>query len=221
MIDLVTPDTTVATVATEAMDLSWPGPLFAGDGYQMVDSSRVDIDDWKGNNAAVLLAGLEHPSVDTAGELASRLYRHLGAEELRPLRELMLSWARRVVERRLGWDIGVDDMTEVDRLHESDELDAYFEKRRLAFVNAYREEGRREGREEGREEARAQERALLHRLAAKRFGNRAAGLLATFLEGVDDAERLAEAGDWIVDCDTAADLIARLEAAGYSAFNTM
>ena len=234
VVDLVTPDT---AVAAEAMDLSWPGPLFAGDGYRMVDSGRVVADDWKENNAAVLLAGLEHPSVDTAGELAVRLYRHLEAEELRPLRELLLNWARRVVERRLGWDIGVDDMAEVDRLHESDELEAYFEKRRLAFVNAYREEGRREGREEGREEglkegreearkegraeARARARALLQRQAAKRFGTRTAASLTAFLEGVDDAERLAEAADWIVDCDTAADLIARLEAAGQSAIDTM
>ena len=111
-------------------------------------------------------------------------------------------------------------MAEVDQLDETDD-DAYFAARRKVWEDQYRAEGREqareqaraEAREEAREEARASECACLHRLAARRFGSVAANSLAAFLESVDDAERLAEVGDWIVDCATAAELIERVEAA--------
>ena len=72
-----------------------------------------------------------------------------------------------------------------------------------------REEGVRRGREEGREEGRAEERALLLRLTARRFGADTAEALAGLLEGVDDADRLAEVGEMIVDCRTGGDLLDR------------
>ena len=147
--------------------------------------------------------------------LALRLYRRLGDAELRGLRESVLAWARLVVERRLHLDLGgVDDMAEVDRLQEPDEVEAYWEARRQAMFEVYRAEGR----EAGRAEARAEERALLRRQAVRRFGDDVAARLAgdPWLEGVDDAERLVEVADWIVDCATGAELIARLEEAHLS-----
>ena len=76
-------------------------------------------------------------------------------------------------------------------------------------VRQGREEGIRRGREEGREEGRAEERALLLRQAARRFGADTAEALAGLLEGVDDADRLAEVGEMIVDCRTGDDLLDR------------
>ena len=116
----------------------------------------------------------------------------------------MLSWTQGVVERRLGMNLEMDDMAEVDQLDETDD-DAYFAARRKVWEDQYRAEGRAE--------ARAGECARLHRQAARRFGAAATQPLAAFLESVDDAERLAEVGDWIVDCATAAELIERVEAA--------
>ena len=76
-----------------------------------------------------------------------------------------------------------------------------------------REEGVRRGREEGirygREEGRAEERALLLRQAARRFGADTAEALGRLLEGVDDADRLAEVGEMIVDCRTGGELLDR------------
>ena len=69
--------------------------------------------------------------------------------------------------------------------------------------------GRDEGREEGREEGRAEERALLLRLTARRFGAGTAEALAGLLEGVDDADRLVEVGEMIVDCRTGGELLDR------------
>ena len=64
-----------------------------------------------------------------------------------------------------------------------------------------------------RQESRAEgERALLVRQAARRFGAGTAERLSTLLPRIEDSGRLAEAGDWIVDCETGAELIARAEA---------
>ena len=50
---------------------------------------------------------------------------------------------------------------------------------------------------------------LLLRLAARRFDADTAEALAGLLEGVDDADRLAEVGEMIVDCRTGGDLLDR------------
>ena len=66
-----------------------------------------------------------------------------------------------------------------------------------------------------RQESRAEgERALLIRQAARRFGAGTAERLPALLARIDDPARLAEAGDWIVDCATGAELLARVETLG-------
>ena len=63
-----------------------------------------------------------------------------------------------------------------------------------------------------RQESRAEgERALLVRQAARRFGSGTAERLSTLLLRIEGADRLAEVGDWIVDCATGAELIDRVE----------
>ena len=113
-----------------------------------------------------------------------------------------MGWTQRLVEQRLGLDLGIDDVAEVDRLGESGDLEAYFEARRKSWEDAHRAEGREEGRVE----------ALLG-LATRRFGTAVAKVLAGFLDSVDAAERVAEVVDWIADCTTGAELIGRVEAA--------
>ena len=55
---------------------------------------------------------------------------------------------------------------------------------------------------------------LLHRLAERRFGPAAAERLSAVLVGVTDADRLAEAGGWIVDSATTAEFLAHVSRAG-------
>ncbi len=62
--------------------------------------------------------------------------------------------------------------------------------------------------EQGREQG---QRELLRHMAARKFDAAAAARLAAALEGVEDADRLAQVGDWIIECETAADLFARFE----------
>ena len=63
--------------------------------------------------------------------------------------------------------------------------------------------------EQGREQG---QRALLCRQAAQKFDAAAAQRLAAALERVADPDRLEQVGDWIIECDTAADLFGRLSA---------
>ena len=78
------------------------------------------------------------------------------------------------------------------------------------WVAQGREEGREEGRAQGIEEGRARERALLCRQAARKFGDDTSERLAVALAGVTDPDRLAQVGDWIIECATAAELLARV-----------
>ena len=71
-------------------------------------------------------------------------------------------------------------------------------------------QGREQGREQGIAQGRAEERALLCRQAERKFDAATARRLAAALEDVADPGRLAEVGDWIIECGTAADLLARL-----------
>ena len=72
-----------------------------------------------------------------------------------------------------------------------------------------RAQGIEQGRAQGIEQGRDEERALLCRQAAGKFDGAAAEGLAAALAGVNDPERLGRVGDWIIECATAADLLAR------------
>ncbi len=70
--------------------------------------------------------------------------------------------------------------------------------------------GRAEGLEQGRAEGIARERAALVRRAARKFGASAAERLSAFLAGLEDPDRLTEAGDLLLECENADDLLSRL-----------
>ena len=73
-----------------------------------------------------------------------------------------------------------------------------------------REQGIAQGREQGIAQGRAEERALLCRQAARKFDAVTAQGLADALADVADPDRLAQVGDWIIECETAAALLARV-----------
>ena len=137
----VTPGASEAWHASSSV-ASRADPLFSGDGYLLLDTHRVGADDLRMDNAAALLAGLENPSLERIAAQLAALRRRLDARELKPLRELMLLWAQRVSRRRLNLDLGIEDMAELDRLHESGDLEVFFTERALAEREKLRSEGR-------------------------------------------------------------------------------
>ncbi|MCY4376722.1 MAG: hypothetical protein OXC31_23460 [Spirochaetaceae bacterium] len=81
-------------------------------------------------------------------------------------------------------------------------------------IDRWEAEIRQQGIEQGIERGIQQGTARLRRQAERRFGAAAAEQLAAVLAEVTDADRLAEAGDWIVDSATTDDFLSRLGAAG-------
>lgn len=81
-----------------------------------------------------------------------------------------------------------------------------------ARIRVWRDELVAQGQAQGIERGRADERALLCRQAARRFGTDTAQRLSGLLESLKAADELAVVGDWIVDCETGADLLARVRA---------
>ena len=70
-------------------------------------------------------------------------------------------------------------------------------------------EGIAKGKAKGKAEGIAEERALLRRLAVRKFDADTAERLSGLLDGVTDPERLAGIGEWIIECETGAELLAR------------
>ena len=75
-----------------------------------------------------------------------------------------------------------------------------------------RREGHAQGHREGHARGRVEERArLMHRMAARKFGAETAARLGERLEGLGDWERVAEVGDWIIECESGEALLGRVE----------
>ena len=70
-----------------------------------------------------------------------------------------------------------------------------------------RAEGRTEGRAEGRAEG---EIAVMRRQAARKFGAETAERLAGRLAEIADPERAVEVGEWLIECESGEELLARV-----------
>ena len=214
VIDLVTPQAagTVhgeATGTGEADGIWQADPRFAGDGYVLLDSHRVEPEDLRRDNAAALFAGLENPLPSTLPELVGAVCRRLWAPELRGLREMMLSWAGWRA-RQAGLTIEADDMAQVNRMENPDDVEAFYRTRAQIWEEERRAEGRAEGRVEGRAEGRiAGQRESLRRHAAMKFDAQTADRLAVLLDGVTDQEVLDGVLGALVECDRPSDVLTR------------
>ena len=129
----------------------------------------------------------------------SRAFPGWTAEEIHTaLNEEALSEETGRILRRVGRTLGAREGTRPDD---------------TPWLRMERQESRAEGHAEGRAEGRAQgERALLVRLAARRFGAGTAQRLSALLLRIEDPDRLADVGEWIVDCASGDELLARAAA---------
>ena len=91
-----------------------------------------------------------------------------------------------------------------DALAQLQETQTMLEENVREWTHEWLEQGRAQGIEQGR--------ALLCRQVALKFDAGAAEGLAAALVGVTDPDRLGRVGDWIIECETASDLLARVRA---------
>ena len=174
--------------------------------YHVVDLLAVTADDLPRANLLRWVAEVEQGA--QAGALPERV-RELGewlAEAGKPGLTRSFDLWLGVLGRKWG--------VELPSIREYEEVSAVLLEKIDRWEAEILEQGIEQGIERGVERGIERERALLHRLAERRFGPAAAERLSALLAGVTDADRLAEAGEWIVDCATTADFLARVSREG-------
>ena len=179
--------------------------LLAGEGYLTLDIGALRPDDFDDSNVASLVVRLTNPLADHTSAKHARMLLELLRDEPAGLRRAAFAWIREVS----GLDLGGEDMEAVERMRPA-EQERHFEGELRFAHDRYRAEGYAGGLAEGL----ARERALLVRMATRKFGARDAARLADLLNGVDDATRLEEMGEWLIECETSADFIGRINRAG-------
>ena len=175
--------------------------------YFLLDEWRWGEDDLPGRNLVSALVGLE--TGRTASDFSravtalSDWVRGPGEDELR---RAFVEWVRRVAPGRYG-----EAVVPVLRALEgggamlAERIKEWSEQ----WLREGREQGLQQGLERGIERGRAEERALLCRLAARKFGAETGERLSGLLARLTDPERLAEVGDWVIECGTGAELLDR------------
>ncbi len=174
--------------------------------YFVLDERARQEDDLPRGNLVTALIGFENSRSPEALERAvAALLEWLRGPEDGELKRAFLQLALRVAMPAGLRSEGLSPTA--PRLEQLEEEPAMLAER----VQEWYREAREQGMEQGIEQGRAEERALLCRLAARKFdagtGDRLSGLLSRFTA----PGQLGEVGDWIIECDTGAELLARIE----------
>ncbi len=172
--------------------------------YVVLDERHVRGDDVPGTNLMAAVVALEQSRspADLKRVVEALRQRRWDADE-RSLERVFAEWVWRLARRLTPAGAPLPPVSTLE------DLKMTLEERVSEWPRQWRQEGLEQGREQGLEQGLEQQRALLRRLAAARFDAGAADRLAGVLAGIADPERLAEVGDWIVQCETADELLAR------------
>ncbi len=187
-------------------------PYVAGPRYLLIDVGVLAEQDLPQDNLMSALVRLETAGsaeglVRTLGDILA----WLGDDELAPV---FLDWVSEVLMPLRFPDAG---QGAIDLLKEGKTMLAERAKEWTEqwFAEGH-EKGLREGLEQGRELGLEQgleqgQRNMVARQARLKFGNAAAERLSGLLERISDPDVLAEAGDWVIQSNDAAELLARAE----------
>lgn len=160
-------------------------------------------------NRVTTLIGLDgSPGGELVGRLAAAFEQYGGSDEA-GLREGFYARVEARLQRYGGLRLPpLEDLERALAERRGGEMATLMDAR----IRVWRDELVAQGQAQGIERGRADERALLCRQAARRFGTDTAQRLSGLLESLKAADELAVVGDWIVDCETGADLLARVRA---------
>ena len=170
--------------------------------YYVLDVSRVPAADLPAGNLVSGLIGLGKTS-DAARlrEALKALFGLLRQQKDETLTQAFVTWLRQGLRHAGG--LPADGEGPLAQLRETHTM---LEETVQEWTREWLEQGRAQGIEQGRQE----NRELLCRQAARKFNAGAAEGLAAALAGVSDSDRLARVGDWIIECATASELLARV-----------
>ena len=180
--------------------------------YTLVDMGRVRVEDLPQGNPVTAQIEIHQGALARDPDAAlARLSRILGGPEHGALRLAFVEWIRQSLTPGRG-TAKVPKLKarlrEIAELGELQEMKSFMLK---SMEDHWLGQGMERGVIVGMEQARADERARLCEQARRKFSRRAAERLATAIDGVSSADRLAEVGNWIIDCGTEAEFLARAQ----------
>ena len=220
--------------ASELVAEAGPGlaPFQPRQRYLLLDQGAVDEDTLPSGNLLSAQIGLGRASVPGMSAALGRVEALLEGPGHATLRRAFAEMARQLVSRsrasssQPGLAAALRSLAQVGDLNAmastlGENIDEYVEQRsESAFkqgvaegVERGIEKGVERGIEESLERELRRDRALLLRQAARKFDAETAARLSVLLERIDDPERFADIGEYLVDCATGAELIARVEGA--------
>ena len=192
--------------------------------YYLLDGARMSDADLPRDNLVSALIGLEKTR-DAARlrEALASLIDLLRAQRDDHLTQAFATWLRHGL--RLAGRLPAGGREPLAQLQETQTMleenvrewtREWLEQGIEQGIEQGRAQGVEQGRAQGVEQGRDEERALLCRQAARKFDAAAGEKLAAALAGVADPERLGRVGDWIIECATASELLARVRGDGPS-----
>ena len=188
--------------------------------YYLLDEARLSDAELPSKNLVSSLIGLEKTRGRSGfGERLQGLIELLRGQDDEELNRVFATWVTTVL--RMPSRLRSVAQDPLARLKEAQTmLEETVQEWTREWVEQGRAEGVEQGRAEGVEQGRAegveQERRLLCRLATRKFDATSGEGLSAALAGVTDPDRLAQVGDWIIECETGADLLARVRGNGRS-----
>ena len=135
----------------------------------------------------------------------------LGEEDTEFCRDLWV-WADRVLWPSMFGGMKIDEIEDPREVLKM-MMDAFPEEKEELLTKG-RLQGIEQGIEQATRELRAGERARLSRQAARKFGHNAGASIEAYLSNLREAADFERASDWIVECGSEAELLARVSGKG-------
>ena len=175
--------------------------------YLVLDLQGIGQKDPKARDLVTSLGIMERePTPENLERVMQGLMRRFRGPEFAELHQALDSWVAGAAE---AWQISKADLAQMKSLTEGEDM---YERAKELRDRVHRD-GVRQGLEQGLEAGRIRERAhLVRRLATRKFGAETAERLTRILEDMADVDRIDEVVDAIVDCDSGAELFARVRA---------
>ena len=182
--------------------------LLQPEGYAVLDAGAGALEDWPSVNRVTCWVRLlrAHDLDELLVRLVEGLREFPEASD-EGFREAFYAWAQALWELKAPGAGALPPRAELENSQGEQEMTTLLEANIDKWKAGLIQQGMERGIAQGRTEARAQ----LGRQVGRKFGDRAAERLAVLIEGESDPERLAEVGDWIIDCATEAEFLARAQ----------
>ena len=172
--------------------------------YLLLDLQRIGEQDPPSSDLVTSLGKMERePSPENLRRVMRDLTGRFRGTGFAELRQALFSWVAGAAE---AWQIPKEELARMQTLTEEETM---YERVKEMREQVHRD-GIQQGLEQGLERGRAEGRALVGRLATRKFGAQTAAQLSRVLEEIADPEQLAEVADAIMDCDSDAELFARV-----------